>query len=49
MFIQAAAEFRDVFAPDRESGRVRMPPEFIQQVAANRQTVKEMIGFDAAR
>ena len=49
MFIQAATEFRDVFAPDRESGRVRVAAEFIQQVATGRQTVKQVIGFDAAR
>src|SRR5437879_1149902 len=49
MFIQAAAKFGDVLAPDRESGRVGMPAEFVQQVATDRQAVKEMIGFDAAR
>ena len=49
MFVQAAAEFRDVFASDRKAGRMRMAAEFIQQIAAHRQTVKEMIGFDAAR
>src|SRR6267154_4677774 len=45
MFIQATAEFRDMFAADRQSGGVRVPTELIQQIAANRQPVKEMIGL----
>src|SRR5258706_7085626 len=49
MFIQASAEFRDMFAPDRQPSCVRVPTELIKQVAANRQAVKKMIGLDAAR
>ncbi len=48
MFIQASPEFGDVFAPDRQSGRVRVPAKFVQQVATNRQAIKKMIGLDAA-
>ena len=49
MFIQAAAELRNAFAANRQTGSVRMTAEFVQQIAARRQPVEQMIGFDAAR
>src|SRR5450631_2456898 len=39
MFVQAAAEFRDVFPADSQPGGVRMAAEFIQQIAARGQPV----------
>src|SRR5262249_33986644 len=49
MFIQAPAKLWDAFTPDRQAGRVRMSAEFVQQIAARRQALEQMIGFDAAR
>src|SRR5882672_5170161 len=49
MFVQAAAKLRDLSSANRQAGRVRMPAELFQQIAARRQTVKQMIRLDTAR
>src|SRR5439155_22749428 len=49
VFIQATAELRNAFASNRQTGSVRMTAEFVQQIAARRQPVEPMNGFDAAR
>src|SRR5437667_12326265 len=49
VFIQAAAELRNAFASNRQTGSVRMTAEFVEQIAACRQPVEQVIGFNAPR
>src|SRR5260370_42475749 len=49
MFIQATAELRNAFASNSQTGGVRMTAEFVEQIAARRQPVEQVIGFDAPR
>src|SRR2546425_11581986 len=49
VFIQAAAELRNAFASNRQTGSVRMTAEFVEQIAARRQPVEQVIGFNADR
>src|SRR5690242_16813743 len=43
VFIQAPPEFRNAFAPDAETGRVRVTAEFFEQIATRRQTIEKVV------
>src|ERR1041384_4673910 len=47
--VQAPPEFIDAVAANRESRRMRMATEFLQQIATSRQAIEQMIRLNTAR